>query len=324
MNETATGSLELEELRRRNRELEARLSESTADLAESVRRHRRIFERSKDVIIVSTPTGELIEINPAGLELYGYDSVEEMLSLDLRNRMWANPLDRDEYVAELREFGFVKDFEADHLRRNGEVITVVGTTSIVTDSEGEIVELLTILRDISEQKRLQRELERLARSDSLTGLANRFVFRERLEAAVTAARHGGGGESFALLMLDLDNLKEINDSYGHPAGDTVLIAAAKRFQNILGEADVLARYGGDEFALLLFDTAGERAVTVTAERLVHCLDRPIAVGDRQISTSVSIGVATPTKKDRRADQLLQRADRALYRAKGRGRGRYSL
>lgn len=315
---------ELQELRRRNRELEARLLEQSANLAESERRYRRIFERSKDVIIVSTPTGELIEINPAGLELYGYDSVEQMLSLDLRSRMWANPADRDEYVAELREFGFVKDFEANHLRLDGEIITVFGTTSIVPDSAGEMVELLTILRDISEQKRLQRELERLARSDSLTGLANRFVFRERLEAAVAAARHAGGAEGFALMMLDLDNLKKINDSHGHAAGDAVLIAAAKRFQNTLGEADVLARYGGDEFALLLFGAEDEQGATTTAERLVHCLDRPIAVGDRQIATSVSVGVTTPTDTDRGADQLLQRADRALYRAKGRGRAQYSL
>jgi len=316
---------ELEALHQKIRELETNLSERTAELAESQRRYRRIFERSKDVIIVSTPVGQLIELNPSGLELYGYDTLDEMMALDLRTAMWANPADRDAYVDELREFGFVKDFEAEHLRKDGSTITVFGTTSIVTDDQGELIELLTILRDISEQKRLQRELERLARSDSLTGLANRFVFRERLEAAVeTAHLHEGDDAGFALMMLDLDNLKDINDTYGHPAGDAVLITVSDRFRACHGEADVLARYGGDEFALLTYDAADEDTVLATATRLVGCLEAPIQVADLAISTSVSVGVAIPTGKDRMSDQLLQRADRALYRAKGRGRNQYAI
>lgn len=315
---------DLEELRQRNRDLEAQLTERSAELARSERRYRRIFERSKDVIIVSTSDGRLIDINPAGLELYGYDSVEEMLPLDLRQTMWANPSDRDEYVAQLREFGFVQHFEADHLRRDGTVITVVGTTSIVTDRQGEMLELLTILRDISEQKRMQRELERLARSDSLTGLANRFVFRERLEAAVDAARHDGGrGGGFALLMLDLDNLKQINDTHGHPAGDATLIEVAQRFARIVGDNDVLARYGGDEFALLAFGDGDEGRFDELAERLVRSLDAPIEWSAAEIETSVSVGLAIATGDHRSADHLLQRADRALYRAKERGRDQYS-
>jgi len=315
---------ELQELRRRNSELEALLSERSAELADSQRRYRRIFERSKDVIIVSTPTGQLIEINSAGLELYGYDSVEEMRRLDLREAMWANPKDRDEYVEQLREFGFVKDFEADHLRKDGTIISATGTTSIVTTDEGELVELLTILRDISEQKRLQRALERLARSDSLTGLANRFVFRERLEAALAAAGDGDEGPGFALMMLDLDNLKEINDTHGHPAGDAVLIAVSERFGQKIGEKDVLARYGGDEFALLTFDAADEQRVLATAERLVKCLADAIPVAGKSVQTTVSVGVALPTERRPGADRLMQRADRALYRAKSRGRNRYSV
>jgi len=315
----------LEELQRRNLELEETLSERSAQLAESQRRYKRIFERSKDVIIVSTPTGQLIEINSAGLELYGYDSTDEMMSLDLRTALWANPADRDEYVAQLREFGFVKDFEAEHLRKDGTVISANGTTSIVTNDEGELIELLTILRDVSEHKRLQRELERLARSDSLTGLANRFVFRERLEAAVSAPHHEGVAEQgFALMMLDLDNLKEINDTYGHPVGDAVLIAVSRRFEEHIGEADVLARYGGDEFALLTFDADDEKHVVATALRLVECLAEPIPVAGRDIGTSVSVGIAMPTEHHRGADRLMQRADRALYRAKSRGRNRHSL
>lgn len=313
------------ELRRKIGELEGELSDRTDELAESQQRYRRIFERSKDVIIVSTPVGRLIDINPAGLELYGYESVEEMKPLDLRTAIWANPRDRDEYVAHLQEFGYVQHFEAKHKRRDGGLLSLVGTTSIVTNRKGEIVELLTILRDISEQKRLQRELERLARSDSLTGLANRFVFLERLEAAVNSARRrSDAGGSFAVIMLDLDNLKEINDSYGHPAGDQALIAVSERFREIVGEDDVLARYGGDEFAVLTFDAGSEEAVLNTARRLVESLAKPIDIADSELVTSVSVGVALDSGEGRSTERMLQRADRALYRAKGRGRNQYSL
>ena len=315
---------ELATLRQRVQELETELSERSAELAESQRRYRRIFERSKDVIIVSTAEGRLIEINPAGLELYGYESIDVMMALDLRTALWANPADRDEYVAQLREFGFVKDFEADHLRSDGTRITVNGTTSIVTDDDGGLVELLTILRDVSEHKMLQKELERLARSDSLTGLANRFVFRERLEAALGAARHHDGVGQFALMMLDLDNLKEINDTYGHPAGDAVLIAVAQRFREVVGDEDILARYGGDEFALLSFGAVGEDRARELAGRLVNSMAEDLDVADRAIRSTVSVGVALPTEHDRGTDQLLQRADRALYRAKGRGRDQYAF
>ena len=126
------------------------------------------------------------------------------------------------------------------------------------------------------------------------------------------------------MMLDLDNLKQINDAHGHPAGDAVLIAVSERFRQILGDADVLARYGGDEFALLTFDADGEEAVLSTAGRLVNCLHESIQVVDQKIGTTVSIGVAIPAENDRGTDHLLQRADRALYRAKGRGRDQYSL
>ncbi len=314
----------LDELRRRNSELEELLSERSAELVDSQRRYQRIFERSKDVIIVSTPDGQLIEINSAGLELYGYDSIEEMRPLDLRKALWANPADRDEYVQQLQEFGFVKDFEADHLRKDGTVISATGTTSIVTNQEGELVELLTILRDISEQKRLQRELERLARSDSLTGLANRFVFRERLEAALVAAHDGEKGPGFALMMLDLDNLKEINDTHGHPAGDALLIAVSERFRRNIGEKDVLARYGGDEFALLTFDAADDDQVLATAGRLVECLAEPITLAGESLQTSVSVGIVLPSERRPAAGRLMQRADRALYRAKSRGRNCHSV
>ena len=322
MSESETS--ELARLRDRVRELESSLDERSAELAESQRRYRRIFERTKDVIIVSTPDGRLIDINPSGLEHYGYASVEEMKTIDLRTSIWADPKDRDEFVDRMRKIGFVQHFEAQHRRRDGGVWDAIGTSAVVLGDDGEPRELLTILRDISEQKRLQRELEQMARTDSLTGLANRFVFRERLEAAVDAARHRGRrSPGFALLMLDVDRFKQINDSYGHPAGDAVLVEMARRLGSVVDEIDVLARIGGDEFALLTFDAATEEPVLATAERLVACGRRPIESRQRSIDATVSVGIAFPEDGDRGADPLMRRADKALYRAKGAGRDRFA-
>jgi diguanylate cyclase (GGDEF)-like protein/PAS domain S-box-containing protein len=299
-----------------------RLRQTTAELEESDRRYRRIFERTKDVIIVSSPEGHLIDINPAGLELYGYPSKDAMAAIDLRREMWADPSDRDEYVRQLGEFGYVKDFEADHKNSAGRVISVIGTSSIVRNQAGEIIELLTILRDITEQKRLSSELERLARTDSLTGVANRVVFRERLELATAQWRSSQSG--FTLLMLDLDNLKQVNDSWGHPAGDAVLTAVAQRFQDSIGEADVLARFGGDEFALILAEASTETEAEAVAQRLLSCLAPPIELAGHPIHTSVSIGIACPWSKKVTSEKLLQRADRALYRAKRRGGNQFAV
>lgn len=311
----------IEELKRSNQELQDLLSQQSGELKESQQRYRRIFQRSKDTIMVSTPTGELLDINQAGLDLYGYQSLAEMQAIDLATQMWANARDRQEFLGEMREFGYVKNFEADHLTQSGQVFTVVGTSSLVTDEDGVIAEMLTILRDISEQKRLQRELEQLARTDSLTGLANRVVFRERLDLAVSHRRRDG--QMFALMMLDVDYLKQINDTHGHPAGDAVLKEVASRFQEKLREYDLLARFGGDEFALLLASVPSEAEASEMAERLVSCLAEPVRHEGLEIRTTASIGIAIPGD-DRELDQVLQMADRALYRAKHRGRNRYSF
>lgn len=149
--------------------------------------------------------------------------------------------------------------------------------------------------------------------------------RLRLEAAIDATGHDAEREpGFALLMLDLDNLKQINDTHGHPVGDAALIAVAERFRRRIGDSDVLARYGGDEFALLTFEADDEETVLALADSLVRSLDDTVAVAGLEVDTSVSVGVAIPPASGETADRLMQRADRALYRAKSRGRNRHAI
>lgn len=179
--------------------------------------------------------------------------------------------------------------------------------------------LVVTLHDVTEQRRLQRELTYLAFHDALTGLANRVLFYERLEQAMLRGAHEG--RLVAVLFADVDDLKAVNDSMGHAAGDQLLVAAAHRFAGALGEQDTVARWGGDEFAALLEGLVDARQADDVAERVVAAFREPFQVGDRQLTAGVSIGVATAAAGGQGED-LLRRADLALYHAKSAGKARW--
>jgi diguanylate cyclase (GGDEF)-like protein/PAS domain S-box-containing protein len=184
--------------------------------------------------------------------------------------------------------------------------------------DGVIVGRVWSFRDITEQKRLADELAHQAFHDSLTGLANRALFRDRVEHALArAGRHGG---LMATLFLDLDNFKRVNDSLGHTAGDELLVAVAERLRGCLRTTDTAARLGGDEFAILLEDMADAADIEQVAGRIIDSLQLPFRRGDREIFISASVGIALPSR-GATGDQLLREADIAMYTAKRRGKGR---
>jgi len=164
------------------------------------------------------------------------------------------------------------------------------------------------------------ELEHMARYDALTGLANRALFMEKIASAFERMqRHG---EGFAVLMLDLDRFKTVNDSLGHPAGDALLKEIARRLRRITREVDCVARLGGDEFAVLQGPEKDQRAaVTALCERILKCVAEPVDLGGRKLVTETSIGVAFAPHDGGDADELIKNADLALYKAKGLGRNR---
>jgi diguanylate cyclase (GGDEF)-like protein/PAS domain S-box-containing protein len=188
------------------------------------------------------------------------------------------------------------------------------------------------IRSIMERRQLHEQLRRLAFSDSLTGLANRALFRDRVEHALS--RRQTGENSVAVLFLDLDDFKVINDSLGHKAGDHLLIAVAQRLQACLRPADTAARLGGDEFAVLLEDTVGERGAVEVAERILDLLRLPILLDavdqaqgdrvlDRELFAHASIGIAVSSPAIE-SEELLRNADLAMYAAKTKGKGHYEL
>ncbi|WP_433617958.1 putative bifunctional diguanylate cyclase/phosphodiesterase [Dactylosporangium sp. CA-139114] len=201
-------------------------------------------------------------------------------------------------------------------------VEVIGTNRT---TEAPLFAAVISIRDITGRKELEEELTRQAFADSLTGMPNRALFRDRLEHAIARNRRCGG--RITLLLVDLDDFKLVNDSLGHTAGDQLIATTALRLHQQLRAADTLARLGGDEFAVLVEDIT-EIEATDLAERLLAAIRRPLRLGNRDVVCSASIGVATAKAGDGDdgpdPGELLRNADLAMYAAKGAGRDRYAL
>ena len=175
---------------------------------------------------------------------------------------------------------------------------------------------------MSERTGLEEELKHQAFHDALSGLANRALFRDRLEHAL--ARATRSKSSLAVLFLDLDDFKLINDSLGHTAGDALLVAVAGRLSASLRSGDTAARFGGDEFAVLVEETTGPEEACQAAERLIAALCAPLVIEDHQIQVRASVGSALSQAGHEDPTELMQAADVAMYAAKARGKGRYEV
>ena len=176
-------------------------------------------------------------------------------------------------------------------------------------------------RDVTERTRLQEQLSRQAYQDDLTGLANRALFRDRLDHA--GARTARSNGSLSLLLIDLDGFKQVNDSLGHDAGDRVLCEVARRFATVLRPEDTLARFGGDEFGVLLEGALDNQAVAV-AQRLLRTLSEPLVVADGEFAVGASIGIVVHREGAANSDQMIRNADIAMYAAKEAGRNRHAV
>jgi diguanylate cyclase (GGDEF)-like protein/PAS domain S-box-containing protein len=198
---------------------------------------------------------------------------------------------------------------------------IIEATAVDLSAVEEVGGLLWSARDVTERRKLEADLERSAFSDSLTGLANRALFRDRLGHAV--ARHVRDEDEIAVLLADLDGFKAINDSFGHDVGDGVLIEVGARFQRCVRTGDTIARLGGDEFTILLENSDDPVDPSVIAERMLEILHLPIRVGEREFRVSASVGIASLNVGDG-AQDLLRNADTAMYAAKTNGRGRLAV
>lgn len=291
-------------------------------LRESETKFRTLFEQSKDAVYIVDRYSRLIEANGAALELSGYPR-EEAIGLDVREAFYASPHELERFRAEMRRTGWVKNFEVKVRRRDGETLDCLVTYNPMRDGAGRIIGYQGIVRDVSAQKRLQAQLSYLAHRDPLTGLFNRRRFEEELERRVRP-REGERRQPSSLLWLDLDRFKEINDSLGHRAGDELLNAVAGVLRDSLREGDIVARIGGDEFAVLCVRTRSDEA-TAVARKLLQVLEQTTTVvAGQPLRVTASLGIASYPEHGLTAEELMARADLAMYRAKEEGRNTWRV
>ena len=207
---------------------------------------------------------------------------------------------------------------------NGKIRWVSTTKLPLRDRKGKIVGTFGISRDISDRKKAEEQLQHQAFYDPLTDLPNRALFLDRLQHLFHRARRSLGSPQFAVLYLDLDRFKAINDSLGHQVGDELLIATARRLERCLRPGDTLARLGGDEFTVLLDDVRSEADATGVAERIHQEVAAPLQMRGAEVFTSVSVGIALSSAGYESPEDMLRDADTAMYRAKAGGRARHQV
>ncbi len=294
--------------------------EAERRLAESEELFRTTFEQAASGVCHVSPQGRFLRVNQRVCEIWDY-SHEELLKLTFQEITHPEHLEND-----LREIRRMLDGETDryvsekrYIRKNGSHVWCNLTLSLVTEESGRPKFFIAVVEDITERKRLESELKRLARRDSLTGTFNRQHFLEMAEREFDRARRYK--HPLAVLMLDVDHFKTINDTYGHHAGDATLKALVTMCTETLRGSDLFGRLGGEEFGAVLTETGPEMALRV-AERLRKGVEKMSIPAERgPVRCSVSIGVTSCTDTDKSLDEAMRRADMALYEAKEAGRNR---
>ncbi|MBL0940758.1 MAG: EAL domain-containing protein [Gemmatimonadaceae bacterium] len=295
--------------------LRSRLEMRQRALQESEARYRLLVEHSPEAIAVHR-NGYLVYVNTAGAQLIGATPDEE-----LAGRRTADFVHSDDWPALRKQRHDVPSRVQYRLVRADGQIREVEAVSVLLSFEGERA-VQTVFRDVTERKELEARLVHGAFHDPMTGLANRALFRDRLDHAL-AFQAREGVRRLAVLFLDLDDFKGVNDSLGHEAGDTLLRTVAQRLRAEVRAHDTVARFGGDEFAVLIEEVTTESEVLDIVERLRISLRRPLMLEGRLMNVSASIGVAFPGPGEE-VDAVLRNADVAMYEAKDAGKARHAV
>lgn len=294
-------------------------------LRQAEEKYRSIFENAVEGIFQTTPDGHYLDANPSLARIYGFDSVDELRDTfsDIAGQLYTDPNRRAEFVDLMDEVGEVSNFESQIRRKDGALIWISENARVVRDENGATLYYEGTVEDITATRESKERLLYNALHDRLTGLSNRALFMDKLEqtfARLVRRPHA----LFAVLFLDFDRFKNINDSLGHLAGDQLLKAIAHRLQECLRPGDTVSRFGGDEFAILLENVTELGDATLVAERVQRAMSRPFQLGSQQVFSSASIGIALGHAEYERAEDLLRDADMAMYRAKARGKARHEV
>ncbi|MDR3369627.1 EAL domain-containing protein [Rhodoferax sp.] len=280
-------------------------------LRESEERYRKAFETSPDAVnITRRSDGLYLDVNIGFERLTGWRREEVVGKTSLDLNLWADPIDRQRMVDALQKDGHCSNLEVDFVKKNGDIIHgLISAESVQFDN---VDCLLTVTRDVTEKKRAEAQIERLAHFDQLTGLPNRSQIQERFQFALGLAHRKG--ECMAVMFLDLDHFKNINDTLGHSVGDLLLIEVARRMTGVLRAEDTLSRLGGDEFILML-PAIGVEGAQQVAKKLIEAVARPCQIEQYELVSTISIGIALYPQDGEDFETLSKNADTAMYRVK---------
>jgi diguanylate cyclase (GGDEF)-like protein/PAS domain S-box-containing protein len=301
----------------------ARLRRSEAELAATNERYMMAFEAAPVGMTQLAPDGSFLHVNGAYARMMGYGRVEDLVGRNIIDI--THPDDRDGLAANVASLmaGEVQNgiLEKRNLRADGSEVWVKQSASLVRDDAGEPLYVFGHAVDITEERSLRKQLAYAAEHDQLTGLPNRTIFMRHLERMLTRAGTDGG--VVALLFLDVDRFKLINDELGHEIGDQVLTSVAQRLVDAVRPQDMVARLGGDEFVVVCGGASAEVALVI-AERLEASVRQPLPLPNQALYLTLSIGITVAESGSPDVPLLVRQADTAMYRAKGEGQGRIAL
>ena len=296
-------------------------NEIQEQLRESEHHFRRLFESMQDVYYRTDTQGVVQHVGPGVRRVLGYEPHE--IEGHTAESYYPQSKDRDAFKAAIMAHGEVSDFPGQMVRKDGTVIDISISSHALFDHNGAFAGVEGLYRDVTQRKNLERELQRLATPDVLTGMANRRSFLEVAEATFQRARESHA--PLTVLMLDLDHFKTINDRFGHLEGDRVLAEFAQATKHQLRASDTVGRLGGEEFGLLLPHTLPAEGADI-ATRILEAI-RALELTDsngQHYGVTTSMGLGTLSPGDRSLHDLLDRADQALYLAKRRGRNQLAV
>jgi diguanylate cyclase (GGDEF)-like protein/PAS domain S-box-containing protein len=279
-----------------------------------------VFRYSREAVMVTDPELNIISVNPAFTFISGYSADEAIGQTPnllksgrhdsfFYQKMWADIVNDGHWQGEIW-----------NRRKDGEIYPQWLGVSAVRANSGEVTEYIAVFMDITEHKKTEARIDYLAHHDPLTGLPNRTLLRDRYEQSVAFAQREGS--MVAVLYLDLDHFKNINDSLGHPVGDKLLIETAGRISGCVRDSDTVSRLGGDEFLVLLNSIHAGESVAEIANKILESVATPFDIDNKVLNISCSIGICIYPDDGKEFDQLLQQADISLYQAKDNGRNGY--
>nr|WP_315250574.1 EAL domain-containing protein [uncultured Duganella sp.] len=312
--------------------LEQRVAERTAELAKEVEQRRaneeflrlasQVFEATQDAIVVTDREARIVATNPAFTQISGY-TAKEVLGQSI-GLLHAGDQDAGAFDAMVQSVLKTGHWSGEIMarRKNGDTYPGLLSASVVRDETGQVINHVAVFMDITERKAEQHLIDFLSNHDALTGLPNRLLARQRFAQTLGTARREG--RCVAVMCLDLDRFKSINDSYGHDMGDKALQAVSRYLSETVREDDTVTRQGGDEFQIIVADDPQLSATMALAQNILAGLRKELVIDGQQITVTSSIGIAVSLTDGDSFDELVRNADTALFRAKEIGRDNYAF